>query len=62
MIPKRAKLYSNGVKIAIFLGKITNIAQNDPMASGGEIFFSTMVLQIYYVTSASYPYSALTLA
>ena len=27
-----------------------------------EIFFSTMVLQIYYVTSASYPYSALTLA
>ena len=34
MIPKRAKLYSNGVKIAIFLGKITNIAQNDPMASG----------------------------
>ena len=35
MIPKRAKLYSNGVKIAIFLGKITNIAQNDPMASGG---------------------------
>ena len=35
MIPKRAKLYSNGVKIAIFLGKITNIEQNDPMASGG---------------------------
>ena len=35
MIPKRAKLYSNGVKIAIFLGKITNIAQNDPMASAG---------------------------
>ena len=35
MIPKRAKLYSNGVKIAIFLGKITNIAQNDPMALGG---------------------------
>ena len=28
MIPKRAKLYSNGVKIAIFLGKITHIAQN----------------------------------
>ena len=27
-----------------------------------EIFFSTMVLQIYYVTSAFYPYSALTLA
>ena len=35
MIPKRTKLYSNGVKIAIFLGKITNIAQNDPMVSGG---------------------------
>ena len=35
MIPKRTKLYSNGVKIGIFLGKITNIAQNDPMASGG---------------------------
>ena len=35
MIPKRAKLYSNGVKIAIFWGKITNIAQNDPMATGG---------------------------
>ena len=36
MIPKRAKLYLNGVKIAIFLGKITNIAQNDPMALGGS--------------------------
>ena len=35
MIPKRAKLYLNGVKIAIFLGKITNISQNAPMASGG---------------------------
>ena len=35
MIPKHAKLYQNGVKIAIFLGKITNIAQNDLMASGG---------------------------
>ena len=35
IIPKRAKLYSNGVKIAIFLGKITNIAQNDPMDSSG---------------------------
>ena len=35
MTPKRAKLYSNGVKIAICLGKITNIAQNDPMALGG---------------------------
>ena len=35
MIRKRTKLYSNGVKIAIFLRKITNIAQNDPMASGG---------------------------
>ena len=32
------------------------------IGAGGEIFFSTMVLQIYYVTSASYPYSALTLA
>ena len=30
--------------------------------AASEIFFSTMVLQIYYVTSASYPYSALTLA
>ena len=36
MIPKRAKLYSNGAKIAIFLGKITNIAQNAPIASGGS--------------------------
>ena len=35
MIPKRAKLYSNDIKIAIFLGKITNISQNTPMASGG---------------------------
>ena len=35
MIPKRTKLYSNGVKIAIFWGKITNIAQNDHMAAGG---------------------------
>ena len=43
MIPKRAKLYSNGVKIAIFWGKITNIAQNDPMASGGDCLVCDML-------------------
>ena len=35
MIPKTCKIYSNGVKTAIFLRKITNIAQNDSMALGG---------------------------
>ena len=38
---------------------LVEASKSDP---GSEIFFSTMVLQIYYVTSASYPYSALTLA
>ena len=53
MIPKRAKLYSNGVKIAIFLGKITNIAQNDPMASGGgclpagPLYVTCLVAPVY---------------
>ena len=51
MIPKRAKLYSNGVKIAIFLGKITNIAQNDPMALGGGCLPATLVCDMLSCTS-----------
>ena len=49
MIPKRAKLYSNSVKISIFLKKITNIALNDPMASGAAAYPQTLVCDMLIV-------------
>ena len=49
MISKQAKLNSNGVKIAIFLRKITNIAQNDHMASGDRrpLYVTCLVASVY---------------
>ena len=51
MIPKRAKLYSNGVKIAIFLGKITNIAQNDQWPRAAAAYPQTLVCDMPSCTS-----------